>query len=642
MRLICGVVHLDGAPAGDETLARMVNALTSPGLTPRVTLRVEGPAALGVLDFSSSQRAGDLPQALDGTWLAADLRLDRPRELAETLDLPPGPCPESLALSALAKWGKDLPDRMDGDFALAAWNPRQSLLLCARDIMGARPLCYAHRPGRLFAFASLPRGLHASGVVPRRLDVVALGRLQVEIYPRDHLTGFEEILWLPAGHSLVVTPDGARLHRAWRPDPAQVGSWRGSAAEASEILRHLVEESIACRLPPSGPVAAHLSGGLDSSAIAVVAARRLRVGNRRLHAFSQLARPSLFPVRDEREYIEAVLAQEPDIAWSPVYLPSLDEEGLIDPDLALAGPVLEPDDRICAAAASAGVELLLSGAGGDEGATYNGSGLYAAMLRHGRWRSLPAELRARARREKRSLVRVAAVRVVLPLLPDWLTSALAPMRRSPGQSVPGIRRRNAASFLSPSLANKVAAALHPETDWSNRATDRIQMLTESYVAVRADRWSIIGARHGIAFSFPLADRRILDFVLSLPIERFADRGFNRQPYRNAMAGVLPESIRWRDSKFVPFPDMPANLANASAGLLTKLERLRRCAEASRISDMFDMDAIAAALSAASRHAADEGLSLGPVGQAPVPEWFRMANHARNAFTLAEYVARHSA
>jgi len=85
---------------------------------------------------------------------------------------------------------------------------------------------------------------------------MALGRLQVENYAQDHLTGFEEILWLPAGHSLVVTPDGLHLHRAWRPEPARVGSWRGSAAEASETLRNLVEEAVACRLPPSGPVAA--------------------------------------------------------------------------------------------------------------------------------------------------------------------------------------------------------------------------------------------------------------------------------------------------------------------------------------------------------------------------------------------------
>ncbi|NDJ10005.1 MAG: hypothetical protein EBY17_02255, partial [Acidobacteriia bacterium] len=170
MRLICGVVQLDGTPADAITLARMIAALSSPGLEPRVRQRVEGPASLAVLDFSnaaiSETFSATLPVGTDGTWLAADVRLDRhPRTLNE-----------APVFAAFEEWGLDLPDHLDGDFALAAWDPRQRRLRCARDIMGVRPLCYFYQPGKLFAFASLPRGLHASGVVAPRLDLVALAR----------------------------------------------------------------------------------------------------------------------------------------------------------------------------------------------------------------------------------------------------------------------------------------------------------------------------------------------------------------------------------------------------------------------------------------------------------------------------------
>jgi hypothetical protein len=137
-------------------------------------------------------------------------------------------------------------------------------------------------------------------------------------------------------------------------------------------------------------------------------------------------------------------------------------------------------------------------------------------------------------------------------LPDWISR----MRQRRRRSGPGSRRENALSFLDASLAREVNAAMQFPRDWSNRATGRIQKVSDSYLVARANYWSIIGARHGIAFSYPLADRRILDFALSLPLERFVDRGFSRQPHRNAMAGILPESIRWRDTKFAPFPDLP--------------------------------------------------------------------------------------
>ena len=273
MRLICGIVHLDGAPAQADTLARMVDALTTPGLAPHVARRVEGPAALAVLDFSSHRHVSA------DRWLAADVRLDRPRALAAALGLSERSGEEALVLAALDKWGEDLPDQLDGDFALAAWEPRQRRLTCARDFMGVRPLCYTHKPGQLFAFASLPRGLHASGVAARRLDRVALGRLQFESYPTGVSTGFEDISWLPAGHSLTVTPEALRMHRAWRPDPAQVGQRRCSATDAAATLRGLLEDAVRNRLPADGPVAAHLSGGLDSSAIVVMAAREMRARN---------------------------------------------------------------------------------------------------------------------------------------------------------------------------------------------------------------------------------------------------------------------------------------------------------------------------------------------------------------------------
>src|SRR5207249_2474230 len=162
-----------------------------------------------------------------------------------------------------------------------------------------------------------------------------------------------------------------------------------------------VDQAVSARLRGSGPVAAHLSGGLDSSGIVVLAARKLREQGRKLHAYSVLTHPSV-DVMTEAPWVEAVLAQEPYIQWTPEYLPvdpllePLPQDGSADPDLPLVGPN-DPDANILAGAAATGASLLLSGVGGDEAATYNGSQPYAELVRRGKLLHAVREARARAK-----------------------------------------------------------------------------------------------------------------------------------------------------------------------------------------------------------------------------------------------------
>lgn len=631
MRLICGLIRWDGAPADARQLAAMAAALTAPGLSPHLTTRVEGPAALAVLDFAAPADAGDgLPHGPDGTGLAADLRLDRPAELATALGLPAATAPEALALAALARWDVDTPDHLHGDVALAHWQPGRRRLLLARDIMGTRPLCWSEQPGRGLAFASLPRALYGSGLVPCRLDPVGVGRLLVEPALGYDVSGMVGIHWVPPGHALAATAEGTRLHRAWRPDLGRIGTWRGTPAEAAEQLRTLIDEAVACRLPADGPVAAHLSGGLDSSAVCVMAARRLRAQGRRLHVFSQMAAPQhAATLRDEREFITAVLEQEPGIAWSPIHLRGFPAHE--PPELGVDGPLAPVDEEICAAAAAAGARRLLTGGGGDETATFNGLNLYAGILRQGGWRTLPSELRARARRDGVPLTSLVLRRLVAPLLPAWLRQG---RRRLLGRPQPP-SSFDALVLLQPALAPQVAAAKFSGLPRNDTPEGRARQMDNPYLAGRATRWATLGARHGVAFCHPLLDRRLIDFTLSLPFERFAHGGWTRQPFRDAMAGVLPEKVRWRDSKFGAFPDLPLVLAANKAALLDRLAALRGQPAAAAI---FDLDAIAAVLAAIPEADAAEAWAAEINRRMPPRAFFRQL-HALRALALGEHAAR---
>ncbi len=82
--------------------------------------------------------------------------------------------------------------------------------------------------------------------------------------------------------------------------------------------------------------------------------------------------------------------------------------------------------------------------------------------------------------------------------------------------------------------------------------NRWRLITSPHIAGSAEVWAQTGARHGLAFAFPLLDRRVVEFSLSLPSEFFLRDGFRRLPFRDAMAGVLPEKVRLRHQKYQPF------------------------------------------------------------------------------------------
>lgn len=619
MRLICGLIRFDGADADPALVRAMAAAMTAPGLSPRLAVRAAGPAALAVLDFQrpTGDEPFDLLTAPDGSWIAADARLDEAVDLAD----------------AVLRLGLDLPDRLLGDFALAVWNPDRRELICARDFVGVRPLAWTHQPGRLFAFASLPKGLVGSGAAAAALNLVGLGRLLAEPYDTEDRTSFREVFRLRAGCALRVTPDGVRERRAFDPDPAQVGQRRISHADAAAELRHLMEQAVACRLPAAGPVATQLSGGLDSSAVAVIAARALRAQGRRLHALSLLPRDwETTDDKGEHPYIATVLAQEPDILWTWFHSMPADDRDFGDPDLLPLPLYLGFIEQSAAAAAKAGADVLLSGAGGDEGPTYNGQDIHAALLRQGRWGALPSALWALSAREGRSLPSVMVDRLVRPSLPDWL---VALRRRFNGRHPPPRHRQwLALEFLTPPLRGQVAATLSPDPAWRNRPQDRAEMFVKSYVVGRNDHWSTIAARHGVAFSAPLLDRRIVDFILSLPLERFLADGFARQPYRTAMTGILPDKIRTRTDKSAPTPDAMLNFARVKPGLLAQVESLRDGPAAEHV----DLDRVAGIIAAAPD--LDEALTL-TRRNAPAPPHWKRVFQALVALAVARQIARWS-
>ncbi|MGH6846417.1 MAG: asparagine synthase-related protein [Methylocella sp.] len=568
MRLICGMLHLDGASASEELLRAMAAQMDVERLRPSLCLWRNGPAGFAVLDFSTrGAEAPALPE-LGASTIAADVRLDEPVELGRKLSCEVPVTEDALLLAALERFGPSGLDQVLGDFALASWNKTTQRLVCARDTFGIRPLAYVHRPGRLFAFASFPVALFGSGIVPKKIDEDALARRMVLAYCFDDclVAGIKR---LPPAHFIEVSREGLSLSRYWQLNRTGLGTRRCSPDEAARELRRLTDQAVKCRLPRNGEVGAHLSGGLDSSAIAVLAARRLRKEGRALHAYSFLDwRRNDITLEDETEFVKAVLEQEDDIDWTPIRPPAGVTLGApMDADKMTPLRADAPENAVCARAEEQGVSLVLSGWGGDEGATFNGRGTLAELFLRLRWRTLAREVAALKRERGWPASRIFYSEVLSYLLPGRaMRLARAITGRKPNPQTPIGR------LLSRAARRRLAASGGQELSMApDGRENRWRLMTSPHIAERVEVWAQTGARHGLAFAFPLLDRRVVEFSLSLPSAHFLRDGFRRRPFRDAMADVLPAKVRLRHQKYQPFPGHMLDLAESKGELLAQID-----------------------------------------------------------------------
>ena len=168
--------------------------------------------------------------------------------------------------------GEDLFERLDGMFAAALWIAPERKLILARDLPGEKPLYYSEpSPGEV-VFASEIAALRSFPGLDFTIDRQALWDFPTFLWVPEPATIYREIKALPRGHILSVSAGQSRL-RPYRNRFAAKPSFanEGTVSET----RRVVEGAIKSRLLSDVPVGSFLSGGLDSSIVATVAAREL-------------------------------------------------------------------------------------------------------------------------------------------------------------------------------------------------------------------------------------------------------------------------------------------------------------------------------------------------------------------------------
>jgi asparagine synthase (glutamine-hydrolysing) len=356
---------------------------------------VRGPAALGVrqlrvIDFENARQplSGE-----DGTvWVAIDGQIYNYRELTRRLTsanhvFRTGSDVEAVVHAWEAR-GANALDDLEGMFALAVWNDATRTLVLARDRLGVKPLYYAVLPGGLVFASELKAMLEHPGIA-RELDMDALSAYLTHDWVPAPRSIVKAVRKLPPGHRLVYARGEARVERWW--DVRYDGAEPEVEVQAAARLGAVLDLATRQHLLADAPLGVLLSGGLDSSVVAMFARRHAT----RLMTFSLGFDDRAF---DEAKYARRVAAildteHHEDVLGPNAALDLVETLGdLVDEPLGDASIL---PTYLLSRFARKTVTVALSGDGGDE--VFGGYPTYQAHRVAHAWARMPRAARALAR-----------------------------------------------------------------------------------------------------------------------------------------------------------------------------------------------------------------------------------------------------
>jgi len=595
---ICGLLSLRGEPVDRAALERMNEALVHRG-PDSAGMFVDGPLGLAMRRLAIIDLAGgDQPIGNeDGSvQVVQNGEIYNYRELRQELERRGHRFRTQSDTETLVHLYEDhgprFVERLRGMFALALWDRKRRRLVLARDRFGIKPLYYSVGGGTL-SFASELKALLRQPGFSREIDLDAVEAYLALNWIPAPLTVFRDARKLAAGHVLVWEEEGVGrqpwLERYARPRPASASDLRrDDERELADELRARLRDSVRAHLVADVPVGVLLSGGIDSSTLAALAALEstapvstFSIGFEE-SSFDERASARLVAQRYGTDHHELVL--RPDAVELLPAIATAFDEPFAD---ASAVPTY-----LVSRLARASVKVALSGEGGDE--LFGGYYTYVADTIAPRVGPLAVRLRRLVER--------------LPSSSAQASFDYKAKRFVRGAALPPVERHHAwKEIFSPDARAELLArgrrgsldpvdlfrARYAETEGAEPLARLLDVDLGFYLVddllVKTDRASMA---HSLEARVPFLDGVVADFALALP-DDLKVRGFaKKRLLRRAVAPLLPREIVAGKKRGFSIP--------AAAWLRGELEPFARevlSADALRRQDFFEPSAVAGMLDA---------------------------------------------
>ena len=265
-----------------------------------------------------------------------------------------------VVLAAYLKWGKKCVNHFDGMFAFSIWDKKEQSLFIARDRMGIKPLYYVLDKDKII-FSSSVKSILNSGLVKRKIrkeSLIDYFRFQTVHAP---YTIIEEMYVLMSGQYMFFTEEKQELKTYWNPT-TDFRQGENELEKVKSTVRELLSQAVEKRMMSDVPFGAFLSGGIDSSIIVGLMAKK---HNKKIDTFSVVFKENEF---SEAKYARQI-AKQYQTNHHEIELSVEDFKQMIPTAMSFydhpSGDGLNTY-VVSKKTAESGIKMALSGLGGDE------------------------------------------------------------------------------------------------------------------------------------------------------------------------------------------------------------------------------------------------------------------------------------
>jgi len=484
-----------------------------------------------------------------------------------------------------------------GMFAFAIWDRAEQRLFCARDRIGIKPFYY-HFDGQKLAFASEIKALFADGSLKAESNSEGLQDYLTFQFCLNEKTLFKGVQKLEPGYHLSAWYEGSQLkiktYQYW--DLQYNIDERHDERYFVDNLAALIEDSVRMHLRSDVPLGAHLSGGLDSSAVVCLASRML--GGEQLKTFTGAFHEG--PQFDETGHAKAVSAFA-GTDYNEIYIPGNELADVLPKlmhfmDEPLAGPGLIPQYYVSRLAGEQ-VKVVLGGQGGDE--LFVGYARYMAAYLE---KCLSGAINETANQHRYAvslesiIPNLSLLKTYQPMLQGlWREGLFAPTDQRYFRLID--RSEGMSHLFNPDAFDKGYSPFESFQKIFNREGLHSLVNQMTYFDLKGSLPALLHVedRTSMAASIesrvPLLDHRIVEFMATIPPNIKFAGGRMKHLFKESVRSAVPQSIFERKDKM----GFPTPLTQWTKGVARDFVRDTLLSERARARGLYNVQSVENAL-----------------------------------------------